>query len=141
MNHYNIGSNVTDMTKPRLDDSTRAVILKCKMRESLRTSVGVFQGRHLSPVLFKSFRDNILTWTLADFKPAVVINGRPTSHLIFSVVAVGMDGSKSGHRRPGVRLKAVVETFDGNISVEKSVSMSTAQTSRQQPHSTVRTNR
>ena len=84
MKKYNISTNLIQVVKNLYDKATSAVLFNSSIGDWFRTTVGVRQGCLLSPTLFNTFLERIMTDTLEDRKSTVSIGGRTITNLSFA---------------------------------------------------------
>ena len=76
MRKYNISANRVRTTKQLYDKTTGAVQMNGSIEEYFRTTVELRQGCLLSPILFNSFLERIISDTLEEREGNVSIDGR-----------------------------------------------------------------
>ena len=81
MKKYNISTNLIQVIKNLYDKATSAVLFNNSMGDWFRTTVGVRQGCLISPTLFNTFLERILTDALEEHEGAVSIGGRTITNL------------------------------------------------------------
>ena len=81
---YNISTNLIRVIKNLYDKATRAVLSNSNIGDWFRPTVGVRQGRLLSPTLFNIFLERIMTDALQDHEGTVSIGGRMIINLCFA---------------------------------------------------------
>ena len=89
MKKYNISTNLIQVIKNLYDKATSAVLFNSSTGNWLRTAIGVRQGCLLSPTLFNTFLERIMTVASEDKEGTVSIGGRTFTNLRF---ADGIDG-------------------------------------------------
>ena len=67
MKKNNISTNLIQVMKNLYDKATSAVLFNSTIGDWFRTKVGVRQGCLLSPTLFNTFLERIMTDALEDF--------------------------------------------------------------------------
>ena len=80
---YNISTNLIQVIKNLYNKATSAVLFNGSIGDWFRTTVGVLQGCLLSPKLFNTFLERIVTDTLEDHESTVSVGGRTTTKLRF----------------------------------------------------------
>ena len=94
MKKYNIGTNLIQVIKNLYNKATSAVLFNGSIGDWFRTTVGVRQGRLLSPTLFNIFLERIMTDALEDHEGTVSIGGRTISNLRFADDIDGLAGEE-----------------------------------------------
>ena len=94
MKKYNISINLIQVIKNLYNKATSAVLFNGSIGDSFRTTVGVRQGCRLSPTLFRSFLDRIMTDALEDHEGTVSIGGRTITNLRFADDINGLPGEE-----------------------------------------------
>ena len=90
MKKYNISTNLIKVVKNLYNKATSAALFNNSIGDWFRTTVGVRQGCLLSPTLFNTFLERIITDTLENHEGTVSIRGRAITNLRF---ADDIDGS------------------------------------------------
>lgn len=80
----NYNNNIIQVIQALYTDSSSAVLINNSLGEPFKTSIGIRQGRLLSPVLVNVFLENIIDEALQDFHTSISIGGRPISNLRFT---------------------------------------------------------
>ena len=75
MKKYNIGTNRIQIIKNLNSKATSAVLFNGSIGDWFQTTVGVWQGCLLSPILFNIFLERIMTDALVDHEGTVSIGG------------------------------------------------------------------
>ena len=84
MRKYNISANLVRTIEQLYDKATSAVQINGSIGEWFRTTVGVRQGCLLSPTLFNSFLERIMSDALEEHDGKVSIGGRNITNLQFA---------------------------------------------------------
>ena len=84
MKKCNIIANPIQVIKNLCDKATSAVLFNSSIGDWFRTTSGVRQGCLLSPTLFKSFLERIMTDALEDHEGTVSSGGRTITNLRFA---------------------------------------------------------
>ena len=105
MKKYNISTNLIRVIINLYDKATSAVLFNRSMGDSFRTTVGVRQGCLLSPTLFNSFLERIMTDALEDHECTVNIGARTITHVRFA-------GDIDGFAEEEEELAKLVERFN-----------------------------
>ena len=87
------------------DKATSAVLFNGSIGDRFRTTVGVRQGRLLSPTFFNVFLERITTNALEDHEGTVSIGGRTITNLRFADDIDGLAGEEE-------KLAKLVECLD-----------------------------
>ena len=95
MMKYNISTNLIRVNRNLYDKATSAVLFNSSIGDWFRTTVGVRQGRLLSPTLFNIFLERIMTDALEDCECTVSIKGKTITNFRF---ADDIDGSAGGEK-------------------------------------------
>ena len=115
MRKYNISANLVRTIEQLYDKAISAVQLNGSIGEWFRTTVGVRQGCHLSPILFNMFLERIMSDAPEEHDGNVNIGGRNITNLRF---AEGIDALAEIEQE----LEALVESLNKTctmISAEK----------------------
>ena len=81
MRKYNISANLVRTIATLYDNDSSAVQMNGSVREWFRTTVGVRQGRLLSPTFFNIFLDRIMSDAVKEHDGKVSIGGRYITNL------------------------------------------------------------
>ena len=84
MRKYNISANLVRTIEQLYDKATSAVQMNCTIGEWFRTTVGVRQGCLLSPTLFSSFLERVMSDALEEHDGKASIGGRNITNLRFA---------------------------------------------------------
>ena len=84
MKKYNISTSHIRFIKNLYDKATSAVLINNNIRDWFRTTAGVQQGCLLSPTLFNTFLERIITDALEDHEGTLSIGGRTITNLRFA---------------------------------------------------------
>ena len=84
MRKYNISANLVRTIEQLYDKATSAVQMNGSIGEWFRTTIGVRQGCLLSPTLFNSFLERIMSDALEEHDGKVSIGGRNITNLRFA---------------------------------------------------------
>ena len=133
MRRYNIDERLVTLLRSLYGPSTSAVLHEGEVGQSFRTSVGVLQGRLLSPVLFNLYLANITQEALHNFNGTIPINGREISILRFADDIDLIAGTEEELQEP-TTLGRRARVCGMEISAEKSKIMVN---SRMAPRSTI----
>ena len=94
MKKYNISTNFIQVIKNLYDKATSVVLFNSSIGDWFRTTVGVRQGCLLSPTLFNTFLERIMTDALEDHESTVRIRGRTITILHFADDMDGLAGEE-----------------------------------------------
>ena len=83
MRKHNINANLVRITEQLYDKTTSAVQMSSSTEEWFRTIVGVRQKCLLSPILFNTFLERIMTDALEEHDGKVSIGGRHITNRLF----------------------------------------------------------
>ena len=92
MRLYNINDNLIRTIEYFYDKATSVVYHDNNIGEWFQTTIGVRQGRLLSPTLFNIFSERIMAGALEDHEGTVSIGGRTIINLRFADDTDGLDG-------------------------------------------------
>ena len=119
MKKCNISTNLIQVIKNLYNKATSAVLFNSSIGDWFRTTVGVRQGCLLSPTLFNTFLERIITDTLENHEGTVSIRGRAITNLRFADDIDGLAGEEEEMANLVERLDRA-STADGmGISAEK----------------------
>ena len=113
MKKYNISTNLIQVIKNLYDKATSAVLFNSRL------GVGVRQGCLLSPTLFNTFLERIMTDTLEDHEGTVSIGGRTITNLRFAADIDGLAGKEEELANLVERLDKASTAYGMEISAEK----------------------
>ena len=119
MRRYNIDERPVTLLRSLYGPSTSAVLHEGEVGQSFRTSVGVRQGRLLSPVLFNLYIEYIMQEDLHNFSGTIPINGREISILRFEDDIDLIAGTEEELQEP-TTLGRRARVYGMEISAEKS---------------------
>ena len=119
MKKYNISTKLTRVIKNLYDKATSAVLFNSRIGDWFRTTVGVRQGRLLSPTLFNIFLERIMTDALEDHEGTVSIGGRAITNLRFADDIDGLAGEEEQLAKLVERLDKASTAHGMEISAEK----------------------
>ena len=91
---YKIDPQLVFIVKNLYEDATSAVIHNGNIGDWFNTSVGVRQGRLLSPTLFNIFMERIMTEARHDHQGTVQIGGKTITNLRFADDIDALAGSE-----------------------------------------------
>ena len=94
MKKCNISTNLIPVNKNLYEKATSAVLFNSNIGDWFQTTVGVRQGRLLSPTLFNIFLERIMTDAVEDHEGTVSIRGRAITNLRFADVIDGLAGEE-----------------------------------------------
>ena len=83
MRKHNINANLVRITEQLYDKATSAVQMSSSTEEWFRKIVGARQEYLLSPILFNTFLEQIMTNSLEEHDGKVNIGGRGITNLLF----------------------------------------------------------
>ena len=92
---YNISINLNQVIKKLYNKATSAILFTSSIGGWFRTTVGVRQGCLLSPILFNTFLERIMTDALEDHGDTVSIGGRAITNLRFADDIDGRRGRRT----------------------------------------------
>ena len=104
MKKNNIKANLIRVIKNLYDKATGGVLFNSSIRDWFRTTVGVREGRLLSPTLFNIFLERITTDALEDHEGTVSIGSRTITNFRFADDIDGLAGEEE--------LEKIVECLD-----------------------------
>uniref|UniRef100_UPI003AF4700A reverse transcriptase domain-containing protein n=1 Tax=Thiolapillus sp. TaxID=2017437 RepID=UPI003AF4700A len=84
MKKYNISTNLIKVIKNLCNKASSAVLFNGSIGDWFRTTIGVRQGCLLSPTLFNTFPERIMTDALEDHEDTVSVGGRTITNLSFA---------------------------------------------------------
>ena len=119
MKKYNISTNLIKVIKNLYNKATSAVLFNSSIGDWFRTTVGVRQGRLLSPTLFNIFLKRIMTDALGDHEGTVSIGGRTITNLHFADDINGLAGEEEELANLVQRLDKASTAYGMEISAEK----------------------
>ena len=120
MRRYNIDERLVTLLRSLYGPSTSAVLHEGEVGQSFRTSVGVRQGRLLSPELFNLYLEDIMQEALHNFSGTISINGREISKLRFADDIDLIAGTEEELQEPTTTLERRARAYGMEISAEKS---------------------
>ena len=120
---YNIDERIVGVLEDLYKQSSSAVLLNNQIGSFFRTTVGVRQGCHLSPVLFNLFLERIMQETLDDHLTSISIGGRPICNLRFADDIDLMGGTNDELQNLTTKLANRSSAYGMEISAEKSKTM------------------
>ena len=113
MNKFNISGKLIETIQSLYENAMSAVLVQGTTGEWLHTSVGVRQGCLLSPTLFNTFLEDIMTHALENFNGTISIGGLPITNLRFAddIDGITLDPERAGGlARPGGAAEAATTT-------------------------------
>ena len=119
MKKYNISTNLIRVIRNLYDKATSAVLFNNSMGDWFRTTVGVRQGCLISPTLFNTFLERILTDALEEHEGAVSIGGRTITNLRFTDDIDGLAEEEEEPAKLVERLDKASTDYAMEISAEK----------------------
>ena len=119
MKKYNIRANLIRVIKNLYDKATSAVLFNSSIGDWFRTTVGVREGSLLSPTLFNTFLERIMTDALEDHEGTVNIGGRTITNLSFADDIDGLAGEEEELAKLVERLDKDYTYYGMEISAEK----------------------
>ena len=119
MKKYSISTNLIQVIKNLYNKATSAVLFNSSIGDWFRTTVGVRQGRLLSPTLFNIFLERIMTDALEDHEGTVSIRGRTITNLRFADDIDGLAGEEEELAKLAERLDKASTAYGVKISAEK----------------------
>ncbi|GFR59845.1 endonuclease-reverse transcriptase [Elysia marginata] len=119
MRKYYINSNLITVIENLYNKAKNAVFCNNNIGDWFRTTVGVRQGSLLSPTLFNTFLERIMTYALEDHFGIVSIGGRPITNLRFADGIDGLAGNVCELASLVEKLDKASSNFDMEISAEK----------------------
>ena len=84
MKKYNISTNLIQVIKNLYNKATSAILLNSSIGDWSKQQLGVRQGCLLSPTLFNTFLERIMTDALEDHEGTVSIGGSTITNLRFA---------------------------------------------------------
>ena len=119
MKKCNISTNLIQVIKNLYNKATIAVLFNSSIGDWFRTTVGVRQGRLLSPTLFNIFLERIMTDALEDQEGTVSFGGRTITNLRLADDIDGLAGEEEKLANLVERLDKVSTAYDMEVSAEK----------------------
>ena len=119
MKKYNISTNFIQVIKNLCNKATSAVLFNSSIGDWFRTTVGVRQGRLLSPTIFNIFLERIMTDALEDHEGTVSTGGRAITNLRFADDIVCLTGEEEELANLVERLDKASTAYGMEISAEK----------------------
>ena len=119
-----ITPNIMAVIKSLYDKATSAVIQNNDIGDWFKTTIGVRQGCLLSPTLFNTYLEKIMTDALDDHVGTVSIGGRPVTNLRFADDIDGLAGSEDELRELITKLEKISTAYGMEINAEKNKIMS-----------------
>ena len=120
MRRYNIDEGLVTLLESLYGPSTSAVLHEGEVGRSYQTSVVVFHGCLLSPVLFNLYLENSMQKDLHNFNGTISINGREISNLRFAHDIDLIAGTEEELQEPTTTLEMRARAYGMEISTEKS---------------------
>ena len=117
MNKFNISGKLIETIQSLYENAMSAVLVQGTTGEWFDTSVGVRQGRLLSPTLF--FLEDINTHALENYNGTIIIGGRKITNLRFADDNDGITGEKDELTKVAHNLDTAATKFGMEISTEK----------------------
>ena len=119
MRFYNINANLIEFIENLYNNATSAVYLSGGIGDWFRTTVGVRQGCLLSPNLFNTSQQRIMTDALEEQQGTVSIGGKTISNFRFADDIDGLAGKEEALASLVDHLNKTSEGFGMEISAEK----------------------
>ena len=119
MKKYNISTNLIQVIKNLYNKATSAVHINSSIGDWFRTTVGVRHGCLLSPTLFNTFLERIMTDTLEDHEGTVSTGGRTIINLCFADDIDGLAGEEEELANLVECLDKASTAYSMEISAEK----------------------
>ena len=119
MKRYNMGQKLIETIKQLYAKATSAVLFNGKVGEFFRTTVGVRQGCLLSPTMFNTFLEMIMTEALEHHNGSVSIGGRTITNLRFADDIDGLAGTEEELISLANRLEETSTRYSMEINPEK----------------------
>ena len=118
-NLYNISTTLIQVIKNLYNKATGAVLFNSGVGDWFRITVGVRQECLLSPTLFNTFLERIMTDALEDHEGTVSIGGSTVTNLRFADDIDGLAGEEEEQANLVERLEKASITYGMEISAEK----------------------
>ena len=118
MKKYNISTSLIQVIKNLYNKATSSILFNSSTGDR-RTTVGVRQGRLLSPTLFNIFLERIMTDALEDHEGTVSIGGKTITNLRFVYDIDGLAGEEEKLANIVERLDEASTFYGMEISAEK----------------------
>ena len=124
MHKYNIGANLITIIKSLYENATNAVLYNGNTGDWFGTTVGVRQGRLLSPTLLNVFLEKIMADALENHEGTVKIGGRIITNMRFADDIDGLAGKEEELENLVKTVETASTAYDMEISQEKTKIMS-----------------
>ena len=128
MRKCNIGVNLVRAIEHLYDKATSAVLMNDTLREWFRNTIGVRQGRLLSPTLFNTCLERIMNDVLEDHVGTLSIGGR--TNLRFADDIDGLSRGEQGQVDKMCRLGSVITDEGSKSEIISRIAQTTAAMTR-----------